>query len=93
MLKQLIPFIIGMIIFEILYFAINAKFKTTQKMKTRLGKKEKFLPVICVVCCFIIIFVVGAIGMYVIQINNSLFGGLCGALVGITSGIVTSMDK
>lgn len=86
-LFRLLPFIIVMIISLIVYCKGDVRYDLTSKISFKLHIKKEWMA-FCFMCFgFIIILIIGILGIYFINISSTLFFVICGIITGNTIGM------
>jgi hypothetical protein len=88
-LVKALPMLLSMMISQLIYLKIDSKYNVTNKISSRLSIRQEFKAFLCICSVLISILIIGVIGIYVIDITNTLYGIISGLLAGI--GIVISV--
>ena len=83
LLVKLLPMVLSMTISEITYLKIDGKYNVTNKISSKLPIKQEWKAFFCICCAMISMLVIGIIGIYIIEIGNTLYNIISGILIGI----------
>lgn len=92
-LVKALPMLLSIIISQFIYFKIDDKYNVTNKISSRLSIRQDLKAFFCVCCAMIIMLIIGVIGIYVIDIGDTLCGIISGFLTGISISISAKLLK
>jgi len=92
-LVKALPMLLSMMIRQLIYLKIDNKYNVTNKISSRLSIRQELKAFFCICCVMISILIIGVIGIYVIDINNTLYGVISGTLTGIGISISVKLSK
>lgn len=92
-MTKILPMLISMTIIQFIYFKIDNKYDMTNKISLKIPIKQELKPLLFTCCMFLGIIIIGLIGIYIIDINYTLYGVISGILVGFCNGISYKLSK
>lgn len=92
LLYHIIPMALSLAITEFIYFKIDKKYNITNKLDLILHIKQEWKPCFYVSSSMIILIIIGIIGIYVIDIQPTIYFIICGFLTGAGSSIAYKLN-
>ena len=85
--------LVAMAISMFIYNDIDKKFKLTKKISCYITVQEKWKPFFCICIVFLSIFIIGILGLFIVEIPDFIYSILTGIVVGIGVAITTKIDN
>ena len=82
-----LPMIIALSLSMIIYFSIDKNNKITNKINSYINIDYKWRPCFFVCSTFLITFIVGILGIYIIHIPDLIYSVLSGIILGVGTSI------
>ena len=92
-LVRVMPMLLAMIISQLIYFIIDNKCNITNKINSRCPIRQEFKALFCICCVLISIIIIGIVGIYIIDMDDTLYGIIVGVLAGIGISISVKLPK
>jgi hypothetical protein len=92
-LVKALPMLLSMMISQFIYLKIDSKYNVTTKINSRLSIRHEYKAFFCICSVLISILIIGVIGIYVIDITDTLYGIISGILAGIGIQISLKLSK
>jgi hypothetical protein len=86
-LYKLLPMILSLMISQIIYMKSDKKYDITNKISLKLHIKQEWMAFLFFCFTFVIMFIIGILNIYVINIPSAVYFTLGGILTGITVGM------
>ncbi|MBU3130171.1 hypothetical protein [Clostridium tagluense] len=86
-----LPMILPLSLILFIYPKIDEKYGITNKVSLKLKVSQEWKPFFCVCSFFVFILVVGILGIYIIEIPNTVYSILCGIYGGFSIGIANKL--
>lgn len=86
-----LPMILSLILSLFIYFKIDEKYGVTNKISLKLRLSQEWKPFLCVFSFFVFILGLGMLGIYIIEIPNTVYTILCWIYSGISIGIANKL--
>lgn len=92
-LVKTMPMLLFIMISQLIYLKIDNKYNVTNKISSRISIRQELKAFLCICCVMISILIIGVIGIYVIDINNTLYSVISGTITGIGISISVKLSK
>lgn len=83
-LAKTLPMLVALILSQLLYLKIDAKFNLTGKIALKLPIRAEWKASFIICAVILSILLVGVIGIYVIDIPDLLYAVICGIFAGVS---------
>ncbi len=91
-LMSFIPMIFSLAIATFIFIPINKSLKLSDKISKIIPTTPKFKPLFFVVCMFLLLLIIGLLGLYVIPMNDLTYYILTGIIAGIGISITVEIS-
>ncbi|WP_160679922.1 hypothetical protein [Clostridium sp. C8-1-8] len=86
-LYKLLPMILALTISQIIYLKIDEKYNMNSRISLRLHIKQEWLAAVSFLSTFAVMFFIGVLSIYVINLPTTAYFILGGILTGVTVGM------
>lgn len=87
LIYKLLPMVLSVTISQITYLKIDKRYNVTNRISLRLHIKQEWMAFFGVCSTFIIMLIIGILGIYIIDIPSIAFFMLGGILTGVVVGM------
>lgn len=91
-LYKSMPLLISMALSMIIYFNIDKKDKFTKKVSSYITIKQEWKACFCICCVFLVMLIIGILGIYVISIPDFIYYILTGIIEGVGISIAIKIS-
>ncbi len=91
-LMSFIPMIFSLAIATFIFIPINKSLKLSDKISKIIPTTPKFKPLFFVICMFLLLLIIGLLGLYVIPMNDLTYYILTGIIAGIGISITVEIS-